>query len=375
MKVLSYNSSARGSGQYVRSVKIAKILSEHFKQANILVIAGNSYFKKDLPPRTEIIKLPEIRKNLKGEMITNLGDLKKILLIRKKIIETVIENYSPDIFLVDTRPTGLDGELLDILKKLKDNSECKLILLLRDIIDSPDIVQKSWSKNNIHNVLRDLYDKVIILGDNGIYNMIKEYKLEKLQQKIFHIGFLGYSTNFELTSSLSKKQILVTVGSGHDGEKIILTVCDMIRKYNFDSKFIIVLGVNSNLSVSWLKEKYSDQLEFINFITYLDSIYQYVEKSDIIISMCGYNTFYELIEMKKKMIIIPRVVSGKEQLLRSEIISKYYSGLWTINMNDLNVERLKRTIQLAMKAKKPFHNLKLEGKSNLISFFENELNV
>jgi len=374
MKILAYNSSARGAGQYIRSLKIAKILTEYFLDANFLILVGNSYLEKSLPVRTEIIALPKVFKSLDGVPQTQLTNLQEVFLIRKALINSVIENYNPDAFIVDSRPSGLNGELIDILKLLKKR-KTKSILMLRDIVDSPEIVIKQWKENNYYSLVEDLYDKIIVLGDKYIFDATYNYRFEKFDNKVLHIGYIGNLSkpNIKIENENRKKEALVTVGGGYDGEKIINTICQLISTRDIDLKFNIVLGGNTCMNIGEILNEYNLSSQKAEFYVHIDKIENLILNSEFAVCMAGYNTIYELMEMRKKMVVIPRNISGKEQLIRVDLISKYYDGIWSIPMDTLSLDTLNEKIENVLKSKKPEKRLVLSGKQNLINFFETEI--
>ncbi len=374
MNILAYNSSARGAGQFIRTLKIGHILTKSFSDANFLILAGNSYLEKTLPDRTDIIRLPRISKNIDGIPQTKLNSLKEVFDIRKGIIASVICNYNPDIFIVDSRPTGLNGELLELLKLLKKQNT-KSILLLRDIVDSPEIVKQQWDKNNYYSLINILYDYIIILGERELFDASENYEFSEFRDKVHHIGYIGkYSEpNILINNENRTKEVLVTVGGGYDGEKVIDIVCRMISCNSVEVKFNIVLGGNTRLDIDNIKNKYNSILHQVRFYTHIDRVEDLMCNSEFVICMAGYNTIFELIEMRKKMIVIPRCVSGKEQLMRVEIISKYYDGIWSIPMDELSEESLRNKINKVLSSDTPKKDFPFSGKKNLIDFFRTEI--
>lgn len=376
MKILAYNSSARGSGQFVRCLKIANIITKNFQKSRFLILVGNSYVNKQLSDRTDVLRMPEISKSIKGEHISRLGNIAETFAIRKAIIESTIEYYNPDIFLVDSRPTGLNGELLDVLKKLKLQSKCKIVLMFRDIVDDPDLVKKNWAEQNVYKLINEIYDKVIIFGNKETYNAIEKYELSQVEKKIFHVGYLGSENN-----SPSKKEIsghiLITVGGGFDGDTIVKLVCEYINnlttKNSHKFSYKIVLGSNSPLKTNTLFECYSNISNNTQIITHVENLESLISEAELVISMCGYNTVTELIGSYKKVILIPRTHSGSEQLIRSNIISQLYDGIWILPEKDLTIEKLGSLINQVMIFPRPEVREKTNANENLIDFFKQEL--
>ena len=130
MKILLYNSSARGMGHFKRSIKISNILTKYFENYEVLVVVGNAFnLIEKYSDRVEFIKLPQVFKNESNLYESSYMNLDALWKIRKTIISQVIDNYSPDILMVDSFPRGVNGELIESLRLIKQNSNIKTCLL------------------------------------------------------------------------------------------------------------------------------------------------------------------------------------------------------------------------------------------------------
>ena len=74
MRILLYNSGARGIGQYVRSLKIAEFLVSSLPDSSCRILAGNSIVERSLPENTDVVALPQISKSLDGRYLLKTGD-------------------------------------------------------------------------------------------------------------------------------------------------------------------------------------------------------------------------------------------------------------------------------------------------------------
>jgi predicted glycosyltransferase len=170
--------------------------------------------------------------------------------------------------------------------------------------------------------------------------------------------------------------ILVTVGGGFDGDTIIKTVCAYIND-SFSSdhtlSYTIVLGSNSPLKISTLFEHYKNIIHNTQIVSHVESLEQFIAKAELVISMCGYNTFTELIGSNKKIIAIPRCHSGKEQLIRANTFAQFYDGIWVLPEKNLNFERLDSLIRCAISSPHPKRRIQMRGNENLVAFFRKEL--
>ena len=99
MRVQLYNSSARGTGQFVRSIKLARLIAEAVDGSVVEILAGNCIVPKELPPRTKIVALPQIHKSLRGEYVTDGESVESTFRRRSTAISEAVCKFDPDYFL------------------------------------------------------------------------------------------------------------------------------------------------------------------------------------------------------------------------------------------------------------------------------------
>lgn len=389
MRILEYNSSARGSGQFVRSLKIAEVITSAIPNASCLVLAGNSLADRRLPERTELKTMPQIGRSISGDCFLRpmktagarrLRSLSEAFAERKRIIESTIQNYDPDVFLVDSRPAGLNGELVEILTKMSARRTSKTVLLLRDIVDDPQLVVERWS-GGIYKLIDEAYDKVLVLGDEHIFDAVQKYQMSGLREKVTYLGYLGSTSVVSSESNANKargspKHMLITVGGGYDGGSIIETVCQYISSRSAQDQklsFSIVLGSNSPLSESCLIARYKGLSRTTKLYRHVRSLDRLIARADIVLSMCGYNTLMELIARKKRIIAVPRSHSGREQIIRASLLSRIYDGMQIIPQNELNVENVASSVDRALSAPPPAVQIEMNAATNLIAFLNREV--
>lgn len=377
LKILLYNSSARGSGQFVRSLKLARLVVDNFQNATVLVLVGNGFFPRPIPARTDIVRLPEIGKSISGEFVPRLGCVLDAFKVRKAIIDATVRSYAPNIFMVDTRPSGLNGELLDILRRMKVRSECKLVLILRDIVDEASRVRKDWEQQGVYQLLQKLYDNILILGNPQVYNSIDGYGLEPCGSKVLQVGYIGRCQ--PLSSGAHSRQmvpgrILVTVGGGFDGAPIVQGVQRHIRESAAGGKststYRIVLGRNSPLDPACVLTGFGPAQDRVEIVPHSDSLEDFIDESELAITMCGYNTLLELIEAQKKIIAVPRSNPGREQLLRARVLSEHYDPMWVLPTELVSTPRLGILIDRALEAPRSESPFQMMGARNVVRYLE-----
>ena len=275
--------------------------------------------------------------------------------------------------VIDSRPGGLAGELIESLSHVS-STPCKSVLLLRDIVDAPPETVRRWQDEGVYSLIRTRYDSVVFLGEQSFFDALVKYRLQRYRGKVCHAGFLG-NPRFDIVNSTlpphtSKGRVLVSVGGGFDGSQIIQTVCDLLvdkTKNMAELAFTIVLGANCPLTSAEIRQHVKGADAYVEVLTYVSDLTCRIVEADLVISMCGYNTMFELIEAQKKIIAVPRDHSGYEQTLRACLLSDVYDGLWVIPQSELSSTRLALTMAAALEAPPPKARIPMNGAANLIA--------
>jgi len=394
VKVLAYNSSARGAGQFVRSLKIARVITDSFANARCVILAGNSRVERSVPDRTSIVPMPQIRKSIDGDYLLGPinaarpaplpGNVAEAFALRRQIIQSTIDEYDPDVFLVDSRPKGLNDELLDVLRQLTRTSRCRTVLMLRDIVDDPALVTRRWVEHGTYRMIDEVYDDVVIWGDEHTFDAVAAYRLSAFQEKVTYLGYLGggvlpvFGQLDRDEATEASGRVLVTVGGGFDGGGIIRTVYDYNSRTSSaypPLNFTIVLGAHSPDTIADLFESDRRPYRSIEIYRHVPELEGLISEAAVVVSMCGYNTLLELLERRKKIIAIPRSHSGAEQTMRANLLSGLYDGMWVVPQNELTVDALERSLSSALRSDRPKLQMEMTGAANLVAFLSREVDV
>ena len=137
------------------------------------------------------------------------------------------------------------------------------------------------------------------------------------------------------------KLILVTPGGGQDGFKIIATYIASLPRVQakHSVKSLIVCGPEMPEAQRQTLHQMIRQNLNISFHEFKNDLVSYLDASDVVVSMGGYNTICELLSLKKRAILVPRAEPVQEQYIRAERMQSF--GLFTvIHPHDLAPELL-----------------------------------
>ncbi len=325
-RILIYSHDSFGLGHLRRCRAIAHSLVAQYKGVSVLILSGSPIIGSfDFRARVDFVRIPGVIK-LKGGEYTSLGlhiDLEQTLSMRESIIYHTAASFRPDIFLVDKEPTGLQGEVVNTLKMLKDRGSLN-VLGLRDIMDEATALKAEWERKQVQPVISSLYHHIWVYGLPQMGNPVASLGLpDTIEEKIAYTGYLNRelpsNRNWLAPVDIESPYILVTAGGGGDGEELVDWV---ISAYELNGSIphraVIVTGpfmAPANQQIFHDRCAAIDTLEIIEFDSHIELL---MSRAVAIVAMGGYNTFCEILSFDKRALIIPRSIPRKEQLIRAQ---------------------------------------------------------
>jgi predicted glycosyltransferase len=130
--------------------------------------------------------------------------------------------FAPDLMIVDKRPAGVDGELLETLRALRRmRLPTKLVLGVRDILDEPERTRRNLQSNRNFEIIEEFYDEVWVYGSQSIFDTVREYGFPERVAALTHFcGYLKRPTA-QVPRQGGPPRVLVTTGGGGDGSPMI----------------------------------------------------------------------------------------------------------------------------------------------------------
>jgi len=325
LRVLLYSHDSVGLGHLRRNLAIAGEISATFPNSSILIVTGSpcaTQFK--LPANTDLVKIPSISKDRKGRYVHRnfSGSLEKILEFRSKMILESFHLFEPGLVIIDHQLTGLKGEALDMLREAKKKGVLT-IYGLRDVKDSPEVVNRHWDTDASRWALEEGYDRVCIYGMPEVFDPRVAYApcLDNVKQVDF-TGYIIPQTNKALKAPKprKRKRVLVTFGGGGDGalraEQYLQALA--IKPASWDSHII-----TGPLMDADMKHRIRDQAKMLQPIgsvkvqRFHRNIPALLRQVDAVVSMAGYNSCTEILQSGVPAVLLPRSFPRKEQLIRA----------------------------------------------------------
>lgn len=344
MKILVYSHDAFGLGNIRRMLAICQHLLDTIPDLSVLVMSGSPVLHSlRLPQGLDYIKLPCVGRDEEGELGVKFlnTEVDETLKLRSDLILTAAVNFKPDLLLVDKKPSGLNGELNSTLRYVKTAlPQTKLVLLLRDILDVPEVTIASWTKNRYYEIVERLFDQVWVVGSPEVFDVSREYHFpSEVSQKVRYCGYVRKSGSLrnhhfwrqQLHVGSEESLILVTPGGGADGYRLVKIYLDGIqcqglpqRKSSVSTvvKSIVVTGPDMPANLRREIMNQAIALPQIQVQEFTDDLMGYMDAADVVVSMGGYNTLCEILSLAKRAVVVPRVKPVLEQWMRAERLAR-----------------------------------------------------
>ena len=341
-KALVYSHDTFGLGNIRRMLAICEHLLASISDLSILLVTGSPMVHSlRLPSRLDYIKLPCLTRTERESYAAKYLDIgiDDAMRLRSDLILHTVADFQPDLLLVDKKPYGINHELERTLRYLKRHHPAtKQVLVLRDILDSPDVTRQVWQQQGYYAAIQALYDQVLVLGSPAIFNPVAEYAFPSAAaQKVRFTGYLRRAAGIQGRSAIrahlqladDQPLVLVTPGGGQDGYRLLDSYITGLDHLPAGSNLhsVIISGPElpeaQRRKLQWATA-HRPQLSAIEFTNDLMS---YIEASDVVVSMGGYNTVCEILSAGKRAVVVPRAKPVAEQWIRAERMAKL--GLFT----------------------------------------------
>jgi predicted glycosyltransferase len=357
-KLLIYSHDTFGLGNIRRIMNIATYLRQAVPDLSILIVTGSPMIQSfRIPKGIDYIKLPCLSRTEREGYSAKYLDSKidEVIQLRSDLILSAILNFEPDIMLVDKKPYGIKHELRKALNFAKTYMpKTRTVLLLRDILDAPATTTKVWEDNGYYEAIESVYDLVLVLGTPEIFDPRVEYGFPiSTSEKVEFCGYIQpqfllrdrSAIRKELHVESDEQLVLVTPGGGEDGHALIQTYVQALQLMPIGARIrsLIVTGPEMSEAQRNILRQSALRFPCVSMLEFTNDLPSYMNASDLVVSMGGYNTVCEILSLKKRAIIVPRVRPVEEQWIRADRMARL-GLLTTIHPDSLTPQDLLRTV-------------------------------
>ena len=334
-RLVTYSHDGYGLGHLRRTSNIAARFVEDALGSTALMLTGcpvGNVFP--LPEGVDFIKVPSLIKVDTG-VYDPLGlriGRQKAKAIRASTILSAVTHFKPHLFLVDHVPAGIKGELLATLRMLRGLDNPPVIVLgLRDIIDAPSVVCELWRKEMTYQTIRKYYDEVFIYGCKDTFDAALHYRINaELPGRVRYCGYVCSEEPVKSSEQVReelrlrrRKLVVVTTGGGHDGYPLMQSCMEAFRLVGRVPPFEAVF-ITGPLMDPAQREQLRAQARGlgVRVITSVEDPPSFINAADLVITMGGYNSLCEVISLRRKALVVPRLGPRAEQRMRARLFQE-----------------------------------------------------
>jgi predicted glycosyltransferase len=358
-RVLVYSHDTFGLGNIRRMLEISRHLVESDPEMSVLIISGSPMLHAfRIPQRIDYLKLPCLARDTQGSYGAKFLPLSadETARLRSNLIKSAVLDFRPDLILVDKKPFGVKDELASTLEALGGLAQRpRMMLLLRDILDSPESTIPVWKRNGYFEAIDAYYDEVLVVGTADIYDLRREYDFPPLAAaKVRFCGYIAKSEPLRSRAAMraqlglrdDRPMVLVTPGGGEDGWAVVRNALDAQAHLDpaLGIQTLIVCGPEMNAEQREEIETRAKQFPAVSVLAFSDQMMSLMNAADLAVCMGGYNTVTELLTLRRRAIIVPRVQPVQEQWIRAERLAR--RGLvHALHPSECTPESLARAIE------------------------------
>jgi predicted glycosyltransferase len=342
IKVFLYSHDTFGLGHLRRNLAIADGLLRHQDRFSVRLITGSPVISQwSLPPGLSVQPLPPVVKT-GAERYAARESGKMFGLVkgyREALILKLVLHHRPDVFVVDHAPAGMNGELLSTLALIRrEMPAMRTVLGLRDILDCPDVVKALWQEQDIHELLDQAYDDVLVYGSEVLFDVAKSYGLRgRIADRVRYCGYVVAAPDarrrqiwepdrqvcWDRARAAGRPVVLVTAGGGGDGFFLMeayLQSLARLRVVGFHS--VIVTGPLMAADQKAALRTLAAAHPAVELVDHTTNLVPSLEAAHLVVAMAGYNTSAEIIAARKRAILVPRAAPRAEQRMRASLLAK-----------------------------------------------------
>ncbi len=325
-RILAYCHDSVGVGHLRRTLAICEKLNAVRSDCTFLLATGSPYVPLFRPPASvDYIKLPALTKTPDGDYRSKFlsMDLKQVLRCREALILEAARSFRPDLLLVDKAPVGVCGELLPTLRWLHAHRpEVPLIFGMRDVEDEPQATVRQWQQSGAFEAFETCFEEIWVYGSQSLYDVGQAYHLpEPIRAKLFYTGYVARPPCGHPLSPGDEPTLLVTVGGGTDGERILHDYLDQAarRAAGRGVRSLLVGGPDLPSGAAARLRAQAARTPGVQWLDFTGCMSCQIRQARWIVTMGGYNTLCELAVQRKPALVVPRMRPRLEQRIRAEL--------------------------------------------------------
>jgi predicted glycosyltransferase len=326
IRIVLYSHDSLGLGHVRRNLALAHALSNRLpglarREVTGVLVSGTVLAPGfELPPGWDWVILPGVEKSRSGYRPRNLDvPMPDLVSLRASLRESVLGSFRPDLVVVDRHATGIHHELEVALRRARAGGPVRVVLGLREVLDSPDAAIAEWDREGGAGLVESLVDAIWVYGDPAIHDPVAAGEIPLSFRKLIH--YTGYLAAGRPPGSgklcMPRPYVMTTVGGGADGHALAKMASAAALPPG--TGHLIVAG--PQMPEEQLNDLRRQATVGVRVVDTLDDMVLHMRRAEAIVSMGGYNTVCEILSTKVPALIVPRTESRSEQRIRAESLA------------------------------------------------------
>ncbi len=333
-KLMFYCQHILGMGHLIRSIEIVRGLTADFEVC--FVNGGEVIQGFQAPPSVQIVNLPAIKTDPEFRELKPVDShlsLESVKLLRQQQLLEVLRTFDPDVLMIELFPFGrrrFSFELISLMEAARARNT-KIISSLRDIVVTKSNQARHEAK--VVRLMNRYFDQLLIHGDPKLHPLEESFsRVKDLECDVRYTGYVVQQPESnrltivdQIALAKNKPMILVSVGGGRFGHNLLDCVVKAaeILEGQLPHCIQVFTGPFMPEEKFWeLKAAARDQRN-LKINRYTPNLLAYMEKSEISISMSGYNTTMNILTTGVRAMMLPFTGNDdQEQTMRVERLSQ-----------------------------------------------------
>jgi predicted glycosyltransferase len=334
--IVFYCHNAFGLGHIMRSALVAAAVRERDPDARLTILTGCRALERlSLPEHVQIEPLPPV-----SAVDARALRTPDIFAAREKRICDILRDQQPDLLVVDLLATGLNGELLPALSAGEREGWRTWPVLGLPYIHGLSLLRPSSQR--VRSII-DHYRAVVAYTDpraDPIFDAAVEAGLPRLRH---YAGFVARAGPALPASHDSPPLVVVLNGGGGSSSIFPLVEAALLPLVSAGRTRLRVVAGALNQAPRPSYARGAPGIEFIEAMPFEHA----VQGAAVVVSRCGYNSAFGLIQLQLPIVFLPEDEGSKEQRDRGRLLS-VLPHVWSVEEN--NTDALARAVGQALAA-------------------------
>lgn len=366
LRVVFYSHDSQGLGHTRRNLALAHALARDLPTmtgrtvTGLLLTGVDHATSHQKPAGFDWVVLPGVAKGRHGYGPRHLNvGMEHVTRLRSSMLHAALLGFRPHLMVVDRHVWGVDRELEQPLRSLREAfPQTRIVLGLREVLDDPAVAAREWSAAGPLGRLREVYDQIWVYGDPDVHDPVATGEVpEGLRDLVRHTGYLAAGRPMgERTQGVTRPYVVSMAGGGSDGADLLCAAASLRLPHGFHH--LVITGPQMPTSaVSRITAAAARNTTVVRSVP--DALVEVVS-ADAVISMGGYNSTAEILTTNTPALIVPRERPRREQLIRARALAAR-GAVDVLRAGDVSPERLARWVASAVGTVRLRRDLDLEG--------------